>query len=324
MAHTTRCFSLSMLAGLAASGCVWIHPTEPQRDLPSGVAEPRFEQIAVDFAHRWDHETSHHLTGAAVLDLDGDGREEIFVGGGAGQPNALLGLRDGRLVDRIQGTGLESQGATYGSCAIDLDGDSDVDLIVANDRRRHPIRERGRHLSAAVPARRPARELGAAGGRRLRHRSRRRWRPLSERLRRFPALRRGHLQRPRARQGEPAAAQRRESALHRRHDSGDGVEAEHLHLALRRSRRRSLPGSGRRTEHRAGRDPAQPARRRLRSGPARIRLRILDGRGGGRRRRGWGPGSVLHERGRFLPRLPRERRPPRRPEVHERLASAPQ
>jgi hypothetical protein len=87
------------------------------------VAVPRFEEVAVDFAHRWDHKTSHHLTGAAVLDVDGDGREEIFAGGGAGQPNALLGLRDGRLLDRIQGTGLESQGATYGSCAIDLDGD---------------------------------------------------------------------------------------------------------------------------------------------------------------------------------------------------------
>jgi hypothetical protein len=123
-----------MLAGLAASGCVWIHPTEPHRELPSSVSEPRFEQVSVDFAHRWDHETSHHLTGAAVLDVDGDGREEIFAGGGAGQRNALLSLRDGRLVDRIQGTGLESEGATYGSCAIDLDGDGDVDLVVAHDR----------------------------------------------------------------------------------------------------------------------------------------------------------------------------------------------
>jgi hypothetical protein len=123
-----------MLAGLAVSGCIWIHPTEPERELPSDVAAPRFEPVPVDFAHRWDRESSHHLTGAAVLDVDGDGREEIFVGGGAGQPNALLGLRDGRLVDRIHGSGLEATGATYGSCAIDLDGDSDVDLVVAHDR----------------------------------------------------------------------------------------------------------------------------------------------------------------------------------------------
>ncbi len=134
MAQSDRRLCLPMLAALAASGCVWIHPTEPQRELPSGLAAPRFEEVAVDFTHRWDRATSHHLTGAAVLDVDGDGREEIFVGGGAGQPNALLGLRNGKLEDRILGTGLESQGASYGSCAIDLDADSDVDLLVAHNR----------------------------------------------------------------------------------------------------------------------------------------------------------------------------------------------
>jgi hypothetical protein len=129
-------FAFLMLAGLALSACVWIYPTEPLRAVPEGVALPRYEEIPVDFAHRWNRETSHHLTGSAVLDLDGDGREEIFVGGGADQPDALFALRDGRLVDRIAGTGLSSPGlkpATYGSCAIDLDGDGDVDLVVARD-----------------------------------------------------------------------------------------------------------------------------------------------------------------------------------------------
>lgn len=122
-----------LLVGLAASGCVWIHPTEPRREAPNDLAQPRFESVVVDFAHRWDRETAHHLTGAAVLDIDGDGREEIFVGGGAGQPDALLRLRDGRLVDEIGPTGLSSLSATYGSCAIDIDADGDVDLLVARN-----------------------------------------------------------------------------------------------------------------------------------------------------------------------------------------------
>jgi hypothetical protein len=124
--------ALAALA-LAGSGCVWIHPSEPHRALPDGVAPARFEEVPVEFAHRWDRETSHHLTGAAVLDVDGDGREEVFAGGGAGQPDALLTLREGRLVDRIEGTGLSSLAATYGSCAIDLDQDGDVDLVVARN-----------------------------------------------------------------------------------------------------------------------------------------------------------------------------------------------
>jgi hypothetical protein len=124
---------LSALASLAGSGCLWIHPSEPLRPVPDGVVQPRFEEVSVGFAHRWDRLTSHHLTGAAVLDLDGDGRDEIFVGGGAGQPDALLRLRGDRLVDEIAGSGLGSLAASYGSCAIDLDGDGDVDLVAAGD-----------------------------------------------------------------------------------------------------------------------------------------------------------------------------------------------
>ena len=102
----------ALAAGLALCGCTWIHPREPRPEPPATLVQPRFAEVAVDFAHRWDRETSHHLSGAAVLDVDGDGLEEIFVGGGAGQPDALLGLRDGRLRDRIAGTGLSSDVAS--------------------------------------------------------------------------------------------------------------------------------------------------------------------------------------------------------------------
>src|SRR5262245_32533835 len=133
MIVSLRRFTIPWVAALVGSGCSWIHPSEPHRQAPSSLTQPRFEALAVDFAHHWDRKTSHHLTGAAVLDIDGDGREEIFVGGGAGQPDALLRLRDGRLVDEIGATNLSSTSATYGSCAVDLDADGDVDLLVARN-----------------------------------------------------------------------------------------------------------------------------------------------------------------------------------------------
>jgi hypothetical protein len=120
-------------ASLWLAGCVWIVPTEPHRPLAAGVSPPDFEEVPVDFAHRWDRATGHHLTGAAVLDVDGDGRDEVFVGGGEGQADALLSLAGGRLVDRIAGTGLSSPVATYGSNALDLDADGDVDLLVCRN-----------------------------------------------------------------------------------------------------------------------------------------------------------------------------------------------
>ena len=232
----------AVLVSLALAGCVWIHPTEPRRRRARAtLAEPRFEEIAVDFAHRWDRTTSHHLTGAAVLDLDGDGREEIFVGGGAGQPDALLALEDGRLVDRIAGTGLSSLEATYGSCAIDLDGDGDVDLVVArNDGVTLYLNDGGGRFQRRAPAGRAAGELGGARGGRLGHRPRRRRRPLPERS--------SSTSRTSCRPPSTCRRTPRQNRLLRNDGNlrftdvttpATRVEAEHLHLALRRPRRRS-------------------------------------------------------------------------------------
>ncbi|HYQ72823.1 MAG TPA: VCBS repeat-containing protein, partial [Gammaproteobacteria bacterium] len=88
--------------------------------------------VPVEFTHEWDKVT-HPFTGAAVIDIDGDGRFEIFVGGGEGQDDVLLGYRNGRLVNIENGNGLSSQAATYGSTAIDMDADGDTDLIVARN-----------------------------------------------------------------------------------------------------------------------------------------------------------------------------------------------
>jgi hypothetical protein len=89
--------ALLVLASLVASGCIWIHPSEPHRAVPSGVALPRFEEVPVDFAHHWDRTTSHHLTGAAVLDLDGDGDryQDLVIAQNTGQVEILRNLRDG-------------------------------------------------------------------------------------------------------------------------------------------------------------------------------------------------------------------------------------
>jgi hypothetical protein len=91
-----------------------------------------FAPVPVDFTHTWTKGT-HPFTGAAVIDVDGDGTFEVFVGGGDGQRDALLSYRNGRLVNIENGTGLSNTSATYGSTAIDIDADGDTDLIVARE-----------------------------------------------------------------------------------------------------------------------------------------------------------------------------------------------
>lgn len=113
-----------IVCGLLLSGCI----------ARSGILPPPppFTPVPADFAHVWK-KGSHPFTGAAVIDIDGDGTYEIFVGGGEEQRDALLSYRNGRLVNIEHGTGLSNNSATYGSTAIDMDADGDTDLIVARE-----------------------------------------------------------------------------------------------------------------------------------------------------------------------------------------------
>lgn len=115
-----------------------------------------FTPVPVDFTHTWTKGT-HPFTGGAVIDLDGDGRFEIFVGGGEGQRDAVLSYRDGRVVNIEPGTGLSRNSATYGSTAIDLDADGDTDLIVAReDGVFLYLNDKGRFHERLIPVELPA------------------------------------------------------------------------------------------------------------------------------------------------------------------------
>jgi hypothetical protein len=94
----------------------------------------RFQEIPVDFVRpEWDHK-KHPFTGAAAIDVDGDGKYEVFVGGTQDTLYALLSYKNGRLVNREPGTGLSVPGATtYGVTAVDMDGDGRTDLVLGRD-----------------------------------------------------------------------------------------------------------------------------------------------------------------------------------------------
>jgi len=114
-----------------------------------------FTPVPAEFTHVWKKGT-HPFTGAAVIDIDGDGKFEIFVGGGDGQRDALLSYRNGRLVNIEHGTGLSNDRATYGSTAIDMDADGDTDLIVARENGVYLyLNDSGRFLERPIPVNLP-------------------------------------------------------------------------------------------------------------------------------------------------------------------------
>ena len=74
---------------------------------------------------------SFPFVAGVAIDINNDGRESIFIGGGVNQDDLLLENINGKLVNNIQGTGLSSKSPTYGGVSIDMDNDGYSDLIVA-------------------------------------------------------------------------------------------------------------------------------------------------------------------------------------------------
>lgn len=118
---------------------------------PQTINVQPFEEISVPFAHQWTEET-HPFTGAAVIDIDADGKFEIFVGGGDLQQDALLQYQNGKILNMIESTGLSSNVASYGATAIDLDNNGTTDLLVArNDGVYLYLNEQGKFQGQRLP-----------------------------------------------------------------------------------------------------------------------------------------------------------------------------
>lgn len=97
-----------------------------------GMVIPKFTEQEIDFAHQYEATTSIQATAGAIVQLDGAGPEELFLGGGQGQGDKFFRFADGRFVDITAETGFTKEGdeATMSSVALDVDLDGDDDLIV--------------------------------------------------------------------------------------------------------------------------------------------------------------------------------------------------
>lgn len=69
----------------------------------------------------------------AMIDIDNDGVEEIYITAESGKKDAMYSYRNGVFVDIIDEVGLTDTQATYGALAMDIEGDGDLDLYVTKD-----------------------------------------------------------------------------------------------------------------------------------------------------------------------------------------------
>ncbi len=112
--------------------------TDPYDDVSLGdTVVPVFTEVSFPFSHEFNGDKSLPFTGSAIIDVDGDGTPEVFVGGGYDQQDAIMQFDGKGFVDATVklGRGLRkvSGDTTFGTAVIDADADGRIDLFVARD-----------------------------------------------------------------------------------------------------------------------------------------------------------------------------------------------
>lgn len=102
---------------------------------PADSEIPKFEEVKIDFRHQFNSAKDLPLMASALIDFDGDGIDEIFVGGGSGQNDALFKFENGNFTDISQKVGFNQGEKTYtlGAVSFDLDEDGKTDLILTRN-----------------------------------------------------------------------------------------------------------------------------------------------------------------------------------------------
>lgn len=95
---------------------------------------PQFDHVEVPFEQQHSDATSLPITGSAAIDIDGDGTEELFIGGGFQQENGLFKFQNGAFTPVPDQAGLSKQGdgSAFGPLVLDHNRDGQPDMLVTH------------------------------------------------------------------------------------------------------------------------------------------------------------------------------------------------
>lgn len=97
-----------------------------------GIEIPTFDAIDIPYDQSHDNNTTLPFAASGVIDIDGDGVEELFLGGSRSQPDGIFRFDKGNFTE-VSNSGINKENgeASHGSTVLDVDKDGDDDLLVA-------------------------------------------------------------------------------------------------------------------------------------------------------------------------------------------------
>jgi len=101
--------------------------------VPQGETNLVLTAVDLPFENKIDLENSLPFLGSAAFDIDGDGVDELFLGGGDEQPDAFFRFDGARFTPLDISIKKDPIDATHGAAHIDFDEDGDVDLFTARE-----------------------------------------------------------------------------------------------------------------------------------------------------------------------------------------------
>lgn len=124
-------YTIVFISVVGASIYYYVEGDNPDQ----GSSDITFTTVDLPFVHRSDLDKSIPFMGGAALDIDNDGRDEIFLGGGKGQKDKIFAFENGKFTDSPYSTGLGKPDdvATFGAASIDSDNDGFVDVFIVRE-----------------------------------------------------------------------------------------------------------------------------------------------------------------------------------------------
>lgn len=95
---------------------------------------PKFTEVTVNFTHQFNDKTSLPVLGSCLVDINNDGIDELFIGGGSTQDDALFQFSNGAFKNISSVVKLPAKkGNTLGAVSYDFNQDGFTDILVTRD-----------------------------------------------------------------------------------------------------------------------------------------------------------------------------------------------